>query len=343
MDKKKDFVKIKSHGFQEPKIIPEDYIFGAEKLPLEVIKNNGQWDNELPEDEMQKKNKVESMNCTNYGTENCIKIIKKAKYGINWDGSERYLGITSNTTHSGNSPQKVAENIRKVSGCIPEIELPFDKTITSWTKYYSPKPMTKKYLALGKEWMRQWDFKHEYVFSYIRTSPITRQQAMMKELKYSPLGASVMAWKYRNGMYYKNYSDRDNHWICIYGYLKDKYWKIFDSYDKTRKKLEWNYNFNFAKRYYLKRKEKYMPLKIVREIGTDEVFVEIGGGRFWVTPATMFNRLKKIGMIGGWKDVEQVEKFDTPLLGALAEMTAKGEVKLKAGAGEIRFKAGFKK
>lgn len=246
--------KIQNHGFLPDKIEPDHYILGAKQLPEKIIRPDGQWDDFLPIREIQKKNDLETMNCTNYGTLNCLEILHKALYnkGIdltvekNW--AERYLGVMSGTTPQGNSPHKVAETIRKESGSIPESILPFDDSIRTWQQYYHPKPMTQNYISVGEQWLKDYDFGHEWV------SPTPKN--LMRALMFSPLGISVMAWKYRNGYYWKAPNEKDNHWVCLYGYVKDKYWKVFDSYDNTKKKLEWDYNFNFSKRYYLKKKRK---------------------------------------------------------------------------------------
>lgn len=247
--------KYSKYGFIPPVITETDYILGSKKLPEKIIRSDGQWDNFLPVNEIQRK-LIETMNCSCYGTLNALETFHKALYSIEHNWAERYIGIIANTTTQGNSPHKVAEVIRKTAGLIPETELPFNNSIKSWAEYYSPKPMTQKYLDIGKEWLEKYEFLHEYVFVDTTANYTYKQKLLMKALQYSPLGVSVMAWQHRNGRYYKNPSQRDNHWCCLYGYVKGNYWKVFDSYDNTHKRLEWDYNFNFVKRYHLKKKKK---------------------------------------------------------------------------------------
>ena len=248
--------KIVNHGFLPDKIEPDHYVLGAKQLPEEVIRPDGQWDDFLPAREIQRKNDLETMNCSNYGTLNALETLQIALYGEEKNWAERYLGVMSETTKEGNSPHKVAETIRNESGCIPESILPFDDSIERWEQYYHPKPMTQNYISVGQQWLDYYEFGHEWV--------TPNSNNLMEALTLSPLGISVFAWQYRNGLYWKNPSDGDNHWVCLYGYVKGKHWKVYDSYDDTTKELEWNYNFNFSKRYYLKKKEANI-MTIIRE------------------------------------------------------------------------------
>ena len=83
-----------------------------------------------------------------------------------------------------------------------------------------------------------------------------KQERLKKALQYSPLGVSVYAWVFdeESGLYVKENGQQDNHWCTLYGYKKGEYWKIFDTYDLTRKRLVWDYPFGCAKRYWLKKK-----------------------------------------------------------------------------------------
>ena len=77
----------------------------------------------------------------------------------------------------------------------------------------------------------------------------------MSALRFSPIGVSVFAWvKDTDGLYYKPKGQRDNHFVTLYGYKEGEYWKIFDHYDDTIKRLKWDYDFGFAKRYYIKKR-----------------------------------------------------------------------------------------
>lgn len=250
--KGKDFVDIKNHGFVEEKIEQEEYVFGASRIPIELLQEDGQWSKFLPVAEIQRKNGLETYNCTNYGTYNCVETLHIRKYVQEVNYAERYGGVWSKIKRGvGGSSQKAAENIRW-RGLIPESELPFDDTIDIWSDYYCPDPMTKRLIELGQDWLRKYDFRHEWVFhSKTYNTLEEKQNLLMYNLKRSPIGITVVAWARRNGLYYKYKGTRDNHWCSLVGFVRDKYWIVFDSYDNTIKHLEWNYDFNFAKVYWL--------------------------------------------------------------------------------------------
>ncbi len=239
---------MKNYGFISDVIEEEDYILGGGQLGGEVL-TNGQWDDYLPVKELQSKRGLETMNCVAFSTLNALEILHKRKFGEEKNWSERYIGVLAGTTRNGNSPHKVIQVIRNTAGLIKDELLPFNVGI--WEEYYSPSPMTEKYLKIGRKFLENWKIGHEWVF---RGSG-NNQEKIKIALQYSPVGASVFAWKQRNGLYYKD-EGKDNHWITIYGYEDGKYWKIFDSYNDTHKQLEWQYPFGFAKRYTLDKRTK---------------------------------------------------------------------------------------
>jgi len=237
----------KGHGFKADIIKYDDYVFGAEKLPTDILQSDGNWEDFLPIGEEQEKNGLETMNCTSYGTINALETLYNRLYGLKIDKSERYVGVVAETTPQGNTPQNVIQAIRH-SGLIDEKDLPFDKTINTWEDYYSPLPMTKKYLKMGEKFLKEFEISHEWL------NPIT-PKSLIKALQCSPLGVSVYAWELgQDGLYIKPEGEMDNHWVCLYGFEEGNYWKIFDSYDNTHKKLVWDYDFRFAKRYHLLKK-----------------------------------------------------------------------------------------
>lgn len=244
--------KIQHKGFLPDDIKPEDYIFGGyTKISAMPLVDHGQWDFFLPEAENQKKNGLETMNCTVYNTLQCLEILFNRKFGIKKDYSERFGGITAETTLNGNQPHKVIEAVRKV-GLLEDSILPFSDDIDTWDKYYSPKPMTNDLLEKAGEILKKYEIGHEWVLT---GSPITYKQEVLKEaLRFSPIGVSVVAWKERNGLYFKEKGEPDNHWTVLYGFEDGKKWLIFDSYDGHKKELEWNYDFTFAKRYSIEEK-----------------------------------------------------------------------------------------
>ena len=255
--------KTKGHGFIADEIKPEDYVFGGfTKIQAEVLQPDGQWDAFLPSDEMQKRNGLETSNCTVYGTLNCIETILERRYGIPVDFSERFIGVLAETTPAGNSPHKAAEAIR-MNGLIPETTLPFDESINLWEEYYNPDPMSGDLISMGKEWKNDFEFKHDWV--PVQGDPEIQWNIITNALQYSPLGVSVYAW--REGVttedwgtiYVEEDRDNDNHWCELYGSIDTgdvRFYKVFDTYDNTHKTLAWDFTFSFAKRYHIKKKPR---------------------------------------------------------------------------------------
>ena len=258
-----------NHGFLQPESIePEEFILGGLfSASKEVLRPDGQWDAYLPDSEVQNKNFIETNGCVSYGTLNVIEILLNY-FDETKNFSDRFTAIVSETKpNSGNNPHTVAQSIRHF-GCILEDTLPFNDSIDTVEKYYSPIPMTDSLLEKGKNWLENYKFEHEWVF--YMNEPLNEKQGKLKEvLRYSPVGVSVVAWfQDENGLYFKPAGIRDGHWTTLFGYEEGKYWKIFDSYDNTIKKLNWNYAFGYAKRYTIKKKE-------TQKVNQDNWLIEI--------------------------------------------------------------------
>lgn len=243
------------YGFIEDKIKDTDYILGGFQIPVNVLQEDGSWLDYLPIRERQLKQGVETQSCVTFATLNVVEILIKRLFDKEENYSDRYLSIASETTPVGNSPSKVADTLRKVSGCINEDLLPFSEDIKTWEDYYSPKPLPENLKRKGKKWLSKYSFKYERVF---RGGTLKEKQEKLKEgLFYSPLGVSVYAWAERNGMYYKPEGVRDTHYVVLVGYKQGEYWLVFDSYPASDgiflKKLEWDFDFGMAKRYFIEK------------------------------------------------------------------------------------------
>lgn len=232
---------MENRGLILDKIQPEDYVFGGKThLGGDPIQKDGQWDEFVPEAEVQNI-ATETQACVSFGTLNAVEILANRLYGRKRNYSDRYLAKVSDTTQYGNTPQKVAETLRK-KGCPLEDYWPYTPDLDTWEKYYAEIPVNVKVLA--SEFF-EWDFGHEYV----PPSPLS----MMAALEHSPLGVAVYAWERdpNTGYYIRPNGARSTHWCVIYGYERNKYWKCFDSYDNTHKKLAWDFGFEQVKRYTL--------------------------------------------------------------------------------------------
>lgn len=229
-----------TYGYIAPEIKKEDYKDnGRLSLGGVALVPSGQWDDYLPQDELQAQY-VETQACATFGTLNCVEALERRVYGkaINW--SDRYLANISGTTQYGNDPHTVAETLRK-RGTVYEKDWPYSPEINTWAKFYATIPYELEGSAQAK-FRGTYNFGHQYV----GTDP----QSMKTALQRSPLGVDVDAWHLgEDGKYVRTRGS--NHWVCIYGYVPGKYWKCLDTYDNTKKKLAWDYGFTIAKQYTL--------------------------------------------------------------------------------------------
>jgi hypothetical protein len=235
----------KQYGFilKEPEA--SDFKLGSEvELGGVVIQPDGQYDQWLPDVEIQNANGVETQACTSFGTLNCFEILSRRLFNQPLNFSDRFSAITSDTDpNGGNDPKKVIETARK-QGLIPETDLPFGADITDVGRFYSPKPMWQQHIETAIKFLSNYVLGYEWA----GTSP----EAMKEALKFSPLGVAGYAWmKDVDGLYYAPEDRHPNHWFCVYGFEDGKYWKIWDSYDGDFKKLRWDFKFWQALRYSL--------------------------------------------------------------------------------------------
>lgn len=226
------------YGFIKSEVLPQDYIFGDAQLVADILQADGQWDTHLPVDEFQNQG-FEVYACATFGTLNCIETLLNRRFAFTENYSDRYVAKMTNTdVIRGNDPQKIAEFIRK-SGDVEEYEWPYDNT--TFDNYYRTPPAPLNTSA--KTFTSHYIFGHDYV----PNDP----KSMMDALKYSPLGMSVYAAQDWDADIVGPGEGRDNHWVCVYGYVEGQYWKLFDSYSNTRKKIAWTHQPVQVKRYHI--------------------------------------------------------------------------------------------
>jgi hypothetical protein len=242
-------MELKNYGYIPDEIKDEDYVFGGLQLPDEILQPSGNWADFLPVDEFQRKNNIETQNCTAFGTLNCLETLIRRKFGGTPNYSDRAVGIAAGTSPiEGNTPQRVIETIRKEPCIVDEEDLPFDDSIKTPFQYFTPNPLSSYLISKAKLW--PFAIGHEWVF---KGKASNKPQLLMEALKRSPLGVSVCAWKYDSDRqaYVKPEGMEDNHWVEMYAFEEGNCWYIFDHYDATHKKLVWDYDFEAVKRYYV--------------------------------------------------------------------------------------------
>jgi len=231
------------YGLIIDKIEEGDYVLGGvSMLPKEELQPDGDWTPFLPKKEVQNLNGIEPYACVAFTILNCVEILIKRKYGLDRNYSDRFLAAISGTKEGGNSPQRVAEFLRK-AGVVKQEDWAFDESIDTFEKFYEPLP--PKLLELAREFNREWDFKHEYV----------EGQDIDEAIKYSPLLMSVAAWHNDGQFFYKPSGASDNH-ATTYVRKNLDHRLVFDSYDNHLKKVHLNAIPKVAKRFWIKKKSK---------------------------------------------------------------------------------------
>lgn len=243
-----------NYGLKEPVLADDHYLLGASPLRGNPVRLDGDWRPFLPDAEPQSNGRVETYNCTAFGTNNVIETILRSK-GVFANYNDRALGIAAGTSpaNGGNDPHVVAETVRKVFGAVDESVLPFDDSVTTAEQYYSPNPLPASITSAAAKWWDSWQLGHEWIIP--PQSGLTIEQkrnTLIEGLKYSPLGVAVYAWQYEKGRYIKPKGTRANHWTTLVAADKDrKVFIVFDSYDGYLKELDWDYDFDYAKIYYI--------------------------------------------------------------------------------------------
>src|SRR3990167_2500845 len=228
---------------------------------MEEINPSGDWSDYLPVRERQNLNGIETYACVTFTTLSCIEILIRQQYGLERNYSDRFLAMVSGTKEGGNTPNTVAEFLRKV-GVVGEEVWPFSPDINTFENFYGPIP--PKLYELAKEFNDEWDFKHENVPS--------DNEAIAKALKCSPLGLSVAAWSQRDGMYFQPQGMPDNHFTTLITVRPNGYKRVFDSYadgegDPFLKDYEWNTTHMAIKRFYIKKKARANPETVWNKTG----------------------------------------------------------------------------
>ena len=236
-------------GLQSPVVTPEQHVLGAVTDIVDPINSTGQWEKHLPFTEPQRKH-VETMACTSFHTLNPIEILLKYQHSRVENFSDRYLAVRSGTKETGNDPHAVAETMRKYAGAIPEATL--QNVANTWDDYYSG--LVYGHRKLGFDWLKKWKINHDWVLlPGKKYSPAQQQTLLAQGLKHSPLGVAVDAWQKDGEVYVKR--RRANHWTTLIGYEPGKCWYVFDSYKPYIKRLEWDYHFEYAKRYQIQKRD----------------------------------------------------------------------------------------
>ena len=254
----KNAEKTVNHGFKPSELADDHFVLGSGKMSekygaVELMPGGHGWGQYVPDEEYQNRNGFETMACTVFATLKALGTLAHFQGFKDFpeNSSERYGAVMAGVSPSGADPHKVIDTFRNLSGVIPNGALPWT-TQRTWNDFYAPKPMLASFIAMGQIIIRNFDIGHEWVFSGKDSNKPAKLKAALSR---GTVCASVHAWKEKDGFYFKDTDDIDNHWIQIVDYEDGKYWEISDQYLPFRKKLSWDYDFYQSKWYALKRKE----------------------------------------------------------------------------------------
>jgi hypothetical protein len=226
-----------------------EYRHGDGLLGTVPLVSGGQWDSFLPEQHQQNENGFEPSDCVTEATINCIETLEMQEYGTNAGWARRYLAKTSGTDfRQGNDPQTVSECLR-TRGTALERDYPFK--VPDFNTFYQTLPDWVKVLAVAI--FAKFSYGHSWVNA--------NQQSMMDALEYSPLSAAGYAWVQdpQTGYYITPPNTTPEHDFMVYGYVRNNYWKVRDSYAPFEKKLAWDFKFTGIKRHTLHRQAANTP------------------------------------------------------------------------------------
>ncbi len=302
---------------------PEDAQYGN------IFKFRGRkpfdWRSYLPPFEDQKRTAF----CLSYSYLNCqeIRIIHKMLeqgYKIEdilkiVDFSDRWLGVKSNTSFTGNTFGRVSEAARK-EGLIKE-------KYCSWKPEWLENPR-QYWNAINDLSDVPTDVKRYYRGNLYHAWVYPRLPQLKDALANSPLWIGVgLSYNWEDEVVYPPKSYQAYHAITLL-YIDDKYKYVYDSLGRSLKKLTLNYPILSTKVFPHSLPEDWkqlnMPFKLLKEKDKNQIYAEISGALFWICPVSMFNRLRDNGVIGDWGEIEELDKLPSEPVGVIAETSLQG-------------------
>lgn len=234
--------KIKTN-FKYPRIKSSDRTFGASLG--QVLREDGDWRDFLPPEELQNQNGVESSACYVEASQHAIAVLQEEALNLkDQNYSARFNALLSNGTQNGGDPIAGAKSI-KFDGLVPDEMMSFIG-ITNWPEYHSWKGVDMLGVrAKAKEFLDKWSLNFK-ILSEKNTPLKTKYLDLREALKRSPVPLSVCAWYEKNGEYYKPEGKRDNHFVLALYLDEHDSIHILDTYSPYLKVLAPKTQFEFA-------------------------------------------------------------------------------------------------
>lgn len=285
--------------------VSTDYYAGV--VEKQILCSSGQWDGYLPEVEYQKDYKTgfDSFSCVTFSALNTIEMIFLQR-GERKNFADRFTAIDSGTMPDrGNSLRNVAESIRK-TGVVDQAVYPFVGTEKEYFQKI-PQEVRDKAYKIPVSW--EWGHTGENLTKW-RKDP---QSVLCELLQYAPVQVTVWAYTKNivDGIYQPHGVKDENHAVTLFGYEEGKYFKVFDHYAQSIKKLHWNYGLetpllftldgqvNIAKKY---------AGKLFKEMNSPKVYYSNGEQIAWVKDEKSFLFGFKSGFWGYWDEINTIQE-----------------------------------
>lgn len=283
--------------------LSQDFYAGV--VDKEVLSPTGQWDEYLPPVEYQKDYSTgfDSYSCVTFSALNCIETLYRSRGEVK-NFSDRFTSVDSGTAPGrGNSLRNVAESIRK-TGVVDQSVYDFSKTQEEFFARI-PESVREKAQKIPVSW--EWGHSGENLKRW-RKDP---QSVLCELLQYAPVQVTV--WAYTKNIVDDVYQPHDvkdeNHAVMLYGYEYGKYFKIFDHYKKSTKKLHWNYGLETPMLFTLdgvvSLAKKYKG-RLIKNQESPKVYFSNGEQIAWIKNEQSFIYGFKAGFWGYWDEIQTV-------------------------------------
>jgi hypothetical protein len=239
-------------GALQPKITEKTYVFGNSPLTSlqKVLQEDGQWDNWLPDFELQRdKDWTKStFGCVSFSNNNSKEILFKRMFGYDINIDDRDLTVLSGTVPEvGNDIISVAECHRKNGLILERTQTMYQEMPVSeyykWVRDDKAKEEAKMSLEL-------FNFGYE-LFTRETSSADVSPAKLIEGLKYAPIQVTVDGrYTYDENGYVCRNDIIYSHEVVLIGYvlnpdLSVKYWKVFDSCHNEIVKFCGTYRFGY--------------------------------------------------------------------------------------------------
>ncbi len=263
-------------NFIYPEIKKEDYLFGSGQLVGTPLRDDGDWRPYVGPEEDQNIRGIESSACYIEASQHAIATIEEEQLGEKDNNySARFNALLSGGTPSGGNPLTGADSIRH-DGLVPDNAMPFANYVGSWQDFHSWEGVNEQTIRVkGKEYLSKKKLGYDIVFGKFE-SLANKYIKLKQALNYSPCPVSVVAWYEHDGIYYKPEGMDDTHLVELVYIDEFNHPYIRDTYAPFLKKLEANFDFDFAMRWSVEPKLNDKTAMTVWEI-----LVKYGLTEFW--------------------------------------------------------------